>query len=93
MARQYEVKRYKISVRVLSQEGTCARKHKVGDQWVVDSETPGGLCLAAFGALFPNLRLLRYGGTLPGGVDPDVSTVSCPDTANPVVFELRRLRE
>ncbi|MDH5695389.1 MAG: TIGR04076 family protein [Dehalococcoidia bacterium] len=85
--------RYKVSIRVVSQKGTCAHEHKVGDQWVTNGKTPGGICLSAFGALFPSLRVLMFGGAFPWEDDPDMTTVTCPDAANPVVFELRRLRE
>lgn len=84
---------YKVSIRVISQKGSCAQEHKVGDQWIVARETPEGICLSAFDTLFPCLRVLMFGGSFPWESDPDVTTVACPDAANPVVFELRRLRE
>ena len=83
----------KVKVSVVSQKGTCAAEHKVGDQWVINGKTPEGICLSAFYALLPNLRVLRYGGSFPWATALDVTTVACPDAANPVVFELRRLRE
>jgi len=85
--------RYKVSIRVISQKGTCALEHKVGDQWVVDEKTPKGLCIFAFGSLLHSLPALMYGGSFPWESDPDMTTVACPDPDNPVVFELRRLRE
>ncbi len=85
--------RYKVSIKVVSQKGTCALEHKIGDQWVIESKTPEGICLAASDALFPSIWVLMYGGTFPWESDPDVTTIACPDPANPVVFELRRLRE
>ena len=84
---------YKVSIRVVSQKGTCALEHKVGDHWVVDLKTPEGICLAAFNSLSPSLQVLMFGGSFPWESDPDVTTVACPDAANPVVFELRRLHE
>lgn len=83
----------KVKVSVVSQKGTCAAEHKVGDQWVINGKTPDGICLSAFNAMLPNLRVLRYGGSFPWSTDPDVTTLACPDAANPVVFELRRFRE
>ena len=85
--------RYKVSIKVISKKGTCADEHKAGDQWVVDEKTPEGLCLSAFNTLLPSLQVLTYGGVFPWEDDPDVATVACPDAANSVVFELRRLRE
>ena len=85
--------RYEVVARVVSQKGTCAAEHKVGDEWVIGSKTPEGICLSAFNALFPNARVLMFSGAFPWETDPDVTTVACPDAANPVVFELRRLRK
>lgn len=84
---------YKVSIKVVSQKGTCAEEHKVGDQWVVDEKTPEGICLSAFNSLFPSLQVLMFGGAFPWEDDPDVTTVACTDATNPVVFELRRLHE
>ena len=86
-------KRYKVSIRVVSQTGTCVRGHKVGDEWLIEKTTPEGLCLGAFASLLPFLQVMRHGGAFPWEVDPDAVTAACPDAANPVVFELRRLRE
>ncbi len=84
---------YDVVAKVVSQKGTCGAEHKVGDQWVIGSKTPEGVCLSAFNALFPSLRVLRFGGSFPWSTDPDITTVACPDAQNPVVFELRRLRK
>ena len=84
---------YKVSVKVVSQKGTCEGGHKVGDQWVVGEKTPEGLCIFAFSSLLPTLTPLMFGGSFPWESDPDVTTAACPDPGNPVVFELRRLRE
>jgi len=84
---------YDVVVRVISQKGTCAAEHKVGDQWVIERKTPAGICLSAFNNLLPNARVLRFGGSFPWEDDPDKTTVACPDAANPVVFELRRVRK
>jgi len=85
--------RYEVLVKVISQKGTCAAEHKAGDEWVIGRKTPEGICLAAFGALFPNARVLMFGGSFPWATGPDVATAACPDAENPVVFELRRLRK
>ncbi len=85
---------YDVSIKVISQKGTCATQHKVGDEWVInDGKTPQGVCIYAVGALFPFSQALMYGGAFPWETDPDVTTVACPDAENPVVFELRRIRK
>ena len=85
--------RYEVVARVVSQQGTCDAEHRVGDEWVIGSRTPEGICLAALNSLYHYARVLMFGGSFPWEADPDVATVACPDAKNPVVFELRRLRK
>jgi len=84
---------YEVVARVVSQKGTCDAKHKVGDEWVIGTKTPEGMCLAAFYALIPSAWALMFGGSFPWGADPGTCTIACPDVDNPVVFELRRLQK
>ncbi len=82
--------RYEVAAKVVSQKGTCALEHKVGDEWVIGEKTPEGICLSAFSALYPHVQVLMFGGAFPWETDPDVITkVACPDAENPLVFELR----
>jgi len=85
--------RYNVQVRVISQKGTCAIGHKVGDEFVISRTTPEGICLSAFNTFFPAMRTLMFGGTFPWSDDPDTATMACPDAENPVVFKLTRIRE
>jgi len=80
-----------VIARVVSQEGTCEASHKVGDEFVIGEMLPSGMCSWAFCSLFPFATVLQFGGSLPWESNPDVTTVACPDPANPVVFELRRV--
>lgn len=84
---------YQVSIKVISQKGSCEAGHKVGDQWLVGEKTPEGMCLFAFSSLFPFITPLMYGGAFPWEKDPDKTTVACPDPDNPVVFEIRRVRD
>ena len=59
--------KYDIVARVVSQEGHCGAGHKVGDEWVIGSKTPAGICLSAFSTLLPNARLLMFAGSFPWG--------------------------
>ena len=79
-----------VIAKVISQRGTCAAGHKVGDRFVIGDKTPAGMCSWAFYTLFPFAEVLQYGGAFPWEKDPDRTTVVCPDPDNPVVFELRR---
>ncbi len=82
---------YRVVARVISQQGTCAAGHRVGEEFAMEEKTSSGLCSWAFNTLFPFAEVLRYGGTFPWEKDPDKTTVACVDPENPVVFELRRL--
>jgi len=85
-------KQYKVVARVVSQKGTCAAGHKVGDEFAVGDCTSAGMCSWAFYILFPAAVTLQFGGAFPWESDPDKCVVACPDSTNPVVFELRRTR-
>ena len=88
-----EAEFYEVAARVVSQKGDCALGHKVGDRFVIGDKTPAGMCSWAFYALFPFVSVLQCGGAFPWEKDRDKTTVACPDPANPVVFELERLRK
>ena len=85
--------RHDVVIKVVSQQGHCAWNHKVGDEWVVRGTSPAGICLSAFNALYPSLRMLAFGGAYPWESDPDVTTLACPDAKNPVVFQLKRVKK
>jgi uncharacterized repeat protein (TIGR04076 family) len=84
---------YDIEVTVVSQKGTCAAGHKVGDKWTIKDTTPAGICLSAYPFMESSIDVLKYGGAFPWSNDPDISGAVCPDPQNPVVFELRRIRK
>ena len=84
---------YDIEIKVISQEGTCGADHKVGDKWLVKNHTPGGICLSAYKNMESAIDVLKYGGSFPWSEDPDVSGAVCPDTGNPVTFEIRRIKK
>jgi uncharacterized repeat protein (TIGR04076 family) len=83
---------YKVSARVISQQGHCEAEHKVGDEYIIGDIVPTGMCAWAFYTLFPFASALQSGGTFPWEKDKDKATVTCPDPTNPVIFELKRIR-
>jgi uncharacterized repeat protein (TIGR04076 family) len=85
---------FTIIARVIKQVGCCAAGHQVGDTVVFDGQTvEGKVCIHALYSFLPKVFALRYGAEFPWVQDRDVSTHACPDAWNPVVFEIRRVRE
>ena len=85
-----EVVSRKITVRVISQKGTCVAGHRKGDEFTISDICPEKMCAWAFYTIFPFAQVLMCGGTFTWENDPDKATVACPDPANPVIFELIR---
>ena len=84
---------YKITAKVIRQEGHCAAGHRVGDEVTFkDQFIQGKICIHALYSFLPKVFAMRYGADFPWVEDPDVSTHACPDAGNPVVFEIRRER-
>jgi uncharacterized repeat protein (TIGR04076 family) len=82
-----------IKVTVTSVKGKCSLGHKVGDEFVFKGGiAPGGLCTEGMLTVIPAARTLMYGGIHFWEEDPDAISVCCPDPANPVVFEIRRMK-
>ena len=79
-----------VMAKVVSQKGTCAAGHEVGDEFIIGQQTPPKLCSWAFYSIFPFAEVLQFGGSFPWEQDINKTTVACPDPENPVVFELRR---
>jgi uncharacterized repeat protein (TIGR04076 family) len=86
---------YRIVVKVISRQGTCQFGHEVGDTVIFDGETiQGRICLSALYSFLPKVFAMRYGAQFPWlKEDKDLATHACPDAYNPVVFEIRRIRE
>jgi uncharacterized repeat protein (TIGR04076 family) len=90
----YAQEGYPIVARVIKQEGTCAARHQVGDVVIFDGQTvQGKVCIHALYSFLPKVFAMRYGAEFPWLEDQDVATHACPDAWNPVVFEIRRVRE
>ena len=87
------VETYNVIARVVSQKGTCVANHKVGDEFLIGDATPSGMCSWVFYTVFPFVSTLQYNGSFPWEKDRETAIVACPDPANPVVFELRRVEK
>ncbi|MFC1921627.1 TIGR04076 family protein [Chloroflexota bacterium] len=84
---------YNVSIKLIGNQKPCHNGHKVGDEWLWDDKTPGGLCWAAYNAIFPFALVLKFGGQFPWQDNPDVVTASCPDSEVVNRFEIRRIPE
>lgn len=85
---------YRIVAKVLTQEGQCAAGHRVDDEVTFDGVTvQGKICIHALYSFLPKVFAMRYGAEFPWSKDPHIATHACPDAANPVVFEIRRVAD
>ena len=83
-----------VKVRVKSQRGHCDLGHKVGDTVTfTESEVKGKICIHALYSMMPAVFAMMYDSKFPWLSDPDSKTHACPDAANPVVFEITRIRQ
>lgn len=66
---------------------------KDGQEFIVgkDGKMPEGFCTSAWFAIYPNVRLLRFGGDLPYYKEKGVAVNCCIDGLRPVVFKLERI--
>ncbi|MCX5914297.1 MAG: TIGR04076 family protein [Deltaproteobacteria bacterium] len=90
----------KVIMKILSVQGKCETKHHPGQEFDLSGDitlsaagNPGTVCPALYYAIYPNLRLLKFGGSLPWEKDENLAHVACPDPLNPVVAQLRRVKE
>ena len=86
MARYYDVK-----ITLVSQLKKCPAGHKVGDVFYVRGRTPEGMCMGAFGSLFPFISGLRFGGSFPWEKEEGAGTFCCPDPEVVNTFRLERI--
>ena len=83
-----------IELTVISQKGHCEMGHKVGDR-IICTETgvQGRICMHALYTLIPKVFAMMYGARFEWLENEDIATHACPDAANPVVFEVRRVKK
>lgn len=86
-----ENKGYQVIIKLVRNQIPCHSGHKIGDEWIFNYMTPGGMCGLAYNAIYPTALALQFGATFPWQTDPDVIELSCPDAGVNNVFELRRV--
>lgn len=84
----------RIVIRVVEIQGRgeCHFGHKVGDCWEYPADV-NKMCGMLLHIIYPDIRVLRFGGSFPWDEDPDRHYLCCPDPNNPVVVEIARLSE
>ena len=69
-----------LTVKVTVVGGKCqGDHHNVGDSWTIESLTPQGMCLGAWGAIYPYVMALDLDGGFSWEEDPSKIKISCPD--------------
>jgi uncharacterized repeat protein (TIGR04076 family) len=83
-----------VEAKVISVEGTCGLGHKVGDVIkFTEQGVEGKICIHALYSMLPAVFAMMFEARFPWLSDPDKKTHPCTDAANPVVFEISRVRE
>ena len=86
--------KYRIEVTVKSQKGKCWYGHEPGEKIVFNGvSVKGDLCYSAMNTLWPIIFAMHHGAVFPWGNPEDVIVEACPDGANPVEFEVRRIKD
>jgi len=84
---------YRVEVRVIEQHGTCDFGHRVGDLSTFDGNgVEGKICWHSLCSMIYKIHGLLYGADYPWLKDKNVALHPCPDYKNPVVYELRRVK-
>jgi len=83
-----------VIAKVKSQKGNCGLGHRVGDEiQFTETGVEGKICIHALYSMLPAVFAMMYEAQFPWLKNPDTKTHACPDAANPVVFEITRIRE
>ena len=71
--------------------GAC-ELFKEGQEFIVeDLKMPKGFCTSAWVAIYSNVRVLGFGGSLPWFKEKGVAVNCCTDGLRPVIFKLERI--
>jgi len=74
--------------------GKCqGGRHKIGDKFEVDYDdpaTPAGICLGAFGSIFPYIMVLLGDGQFRWEETKTMTKLQCPDPRG-IVLEIEKI--
>jgi uncharacterized repeat protein (TIGR04076 family) len=83
-----------VMAKVISVKGKCVQGYKPGDEaTITERGVKGHFCIHALYSLLPAAFAMLYDVEFPWLADKDRKTHPCPDAANPVVFELTKIRD
>ena len=69
-----------MPVKVTVIGGKCqGDHHKAGDSWTIESVTPEGMCLGAWGSVYACVMALNMDGGFSWEDDPLKIKIHCPD--------------
>ncbi|KYK32982.1 MAG: hypothetical protein AYK22_06680 [Thermoplasmatales archaeon SG8-52-3] len=82
----------KVIIRVVSQKGICNTGHKPGDEIIVtENGVEGKICLTALYSILPKAFAVLYDAKFPWIKKGQKPRHACPDSENPVIFELEKV--
>jgi len=72
-------------------DGKCqGGHHHVGDDWEIESLTPEGMCLGAWGSIYPCVMALDLGGEFSWEEVPTKIMIHCPDPIG-ITLEIEKM--
>lgn len=82
-----------VSVQAKVIKGSCSLQ-KTGDVTeFTESGVNGKICIHALYSMMPAVFAMLFDAQFPWLEDKDTKTHACPDAYNPVVFEIKKIRE
>ena len=82
---------YRVTITCTDVKGHCAAGQKVGDTATFDGMNfQGHICIHALVSMMSKVFAMQQGINFTWLTDPDLATHTCPDGANPVLYEIRR---
>jgi uncharacterized repeat protein (TIGR04076 family) len=84
----------KIRVKIIMIKRKCPNNYKIGDEVIIDENgVHGDICIHALYSLLPKAFSMLYNAEFHWLEDQNVATHACPDANNPVIFELKRVKQ
>jgi len=66
---------------------------KEGESFIsIDGNIPEGFCNAAWAAIYPTIKMFRFGGNYPA-FEPGTAYTTCSDGIRPVSFKLEKIED